>query len=102
MPSGQSLRYDVPSKSISAPMQPGRVGPGKQGASKASPSPLGPGVKCPVFIEKLILACKTAQGTKLPNLAVSYSGWKSKLVGAQLSGSVFWNPFAELATMNPV
>ena len=102
VPSGQSRRYDVPSKSISAPVQPATVGPGKHGASSASPSPLGPGVKCPISTAKLIFACKAAQGTKLSNLAVSYSGWKLKVVVAQVFGSVFWKPLATLATMNPV
>src|SRR5215472_6089652 len=62
VPSGQSGRYDVPSKSLSAPMQPARVGPGKHGASSASPSPLAPGVKCPISIAKLTFACSAAQG----------------------------------------
>src|SRR5215469_14014 len=43
----------VPSKSVSAPMQPATVGPGKHGASSASPSPLGPGVKCPISMAKI-------------------------------------------------
>src|SRR5215470_6940766 len=102
VPSGQSRRYEVPSKSISAPVQPATVGPRKQGASSASPSPLGPGVKCPISMAKLIFACKAAQGTKLSNLAVSYSGWKLKFVVAQVFGPVFRKPLAALATMNPV
>src|SRR5215472_9903860 len=53
VPSGQSRRYDVPSKSISAPVHPATVGPGKHGASSASPSPLGPGVKCPISMAKI-------------------------------------------------
>src|SRR5215472_16853405 len=68
VPSGQSRRYDVPSKSVSAPVQPARVGPGKHGASSASPSPWAPGVKCPISIAKLIFACSAAQKDKVVKL----------------------------------
>src|ERR1700724_340759 len=98
VPSGQSVKYEVPSKSRSSPMQPATVGPGKHGGSSESPSA---GSKCPISIEKLTLACRAAQETKLPNFAVSNSGWKLKLVPAQVFGSVVWEPLCALAIMNP-
>src|SRR5216683_3048417 len=90
VPSGQSKRYDVPSKSTSEPRQPATVGPGKHGASSESLSPLAPGLKCPISMAKLTLACSAAQETKLPNFAVSNSGWKLKSVPTQVFGSVVW------------
>src|SRR5579883_144813 len=82
-------------------MQPGTVGPLKQGGSSLSPSPLAPTSKWPVSTAKPTLACKAAHGTKLLNFAVENSGWKVKLVGEQSLTFRLWKPFAALATMKP-
>src|ERR1700745_4090003 len=42
-----------------------------------------------------------ALGTSLPSFAVEYSGWKEKLVGAQVLRSRSCKPFFALATMKP-
>src|SRR5581483_5913403 len=48
-----------------------------------------------------MFACRAAQGTKFPTLAVENSGWKLKFVGAQVFGLALWYPFFALATMKP-